>query len=71
MHRGAAAPSVDMRVGIDWTEVREPLAMASFVVGLWRNIRACEGVTRAIERWGYSRNRTRIDIFELQRVGRD
>jgi hypothetical protein len=64
MHRGAAAPSTDVRGGGDWTEMRDPLAIASFVVGLWRNIRAWEGVTRAIERWGYSRNRTRMDIFE-------
>jgi hypothetical protein len=47
------------------------LAIASLVVGLWRNIRACEGVTRAIDRWGYSRSRTRIDILKEGMVSRD
>jgi len=38
------------------------LAIASFVEGEWRKMRAWDGVTRAIERCGYSRTRTRIDI---------
>lgn len=44
-------------------DVREPLAMESFVDGLWRNMRACVGVTRAIERCGCSRIETRIDML--------
>jgi len=50
MHRGADAPSIDVLVCVDCMEVREPLEIASFVVGLWRKMRACEGVTRAIDR---------------------
>jgi ABC-type transporter Mla MlaB component len=48
--------------------VRDPLAMESLVVGLWRKMRAWEGVTREIERWGYSRKRTRIDMSEIRRI---
>ena len=44
-------------------EVSDPLFMASLVEGLWRKMRAWVGVTRAIERWGYSRRRTRIDML--------
>jgi len=43
-------------------EVREPLAIESVVEGVWRKMRAWVEVTRAIERWGCSRRRTRMDM---------
>lgn len=36
--------------------------MASLVVVLWRNIRACELDAIAMARWGYSRMRTWLDF---------
>ena len=45
-------------------DVRDPLVKESLADGLWRKIRACVGVTSAIDLWGCSRSRTRIDMAE-------
>ena len=63
IHRDAPGPSIEVLGCTECAEVSEPLAMASFVEGLCLNISALDGVTRAIERCGYSRSRTRIDMI--------
>jgi hypothetical protein len=52
MQRDAPDPSVDVRGGREWTEVSEPLWVGSFADGECRKMRACNGVTRAIDRCG-------------------
>ncbi len=44
------------------TEAREPFAMASLVVGLWRKMRAWSCETMAMARWGYSRISSWLDF---------
>lgn len=63
MHLAAPVLSVDVLGCTDCAEVSEPFDIASLVDGLCLNISALVGVTRAIERWGYSRSRTRIDMI--------
>lgn len=43
-------------------DVREPFPRDSVVDGVCRKIRACVGVTSAMERLGESRMRARMDI---------
>lgn len=47
-------------------DAREPFAIASFVDGVCRKIRACVLVTRAIDLCGYSRRTTRIDMISME-----
>lgn len=47
------------------TDDRDPFAIESFVEGLWRKMRACEGVTKASDLFGYSRSCTRIDMIRI------
>ena len=60
MQRAAPAPLLP-------SEVDEALGFALYSVEeeLWRRIRTCEGVLRAIARCGYSLISTRMDILSL------
>jgi hypothetical protein len=62
MHLDARVSEVAERWRADDVEARKPFAMASLVVVLWRNIRACELDAIAMVRWGYSRMRTWLDF---------
>ena len=70
MHLAVAVLSIEVLGCTECAEVSEPFEIASFVDGLCLNISALVGVARAIERWGYSRSRTRIDMmFDERGVG--
>lgn len=67
MHFGAAA---ELSSEVREAEVREPLPIESLFDGVCRKMRACVGVTSAMDRLGLSRMRARIDIVSGGLMGR-
>lgn len=62
MHLDVAFSKLVLRERAEATEAREPLAIASLVVGLCRKMRAWVEEAMAMARWGYSRMRIWLDF---------